>query len=260
MMQWIKLTSIFKKEVRRFFRILGQAVFMPMVTTSLYLLIFGVGLGNQIHVVQGVPYLKFLVPGLIMMSVINNSFLNGSMSLLISKVYGDIEDLKTAPLSVNTIVLGVSLASTFRGVLVAFAVFLVGEVFMYSQFHSLFLPQHMGVFLLLIFLGGLTFSFLGFSAGIMAKSFEFLNSMSQFVILPLVYLGGVFFTLNTLHPFWQKIAQFNPIFYYINGIRYAFLGVSDSSIKEILLILLFFLFVSFILARYAAKNGSYKHL
>ncbi len=177
-----------------------------------------------------------------MMGVINNAYLNSCSSLIISKYYGDIEDLKTAPLSDFVIINALSLASCVRGIIVASVIFFVGEVFSELCIGSTLLPERPLLVLYFLIIAGCSFGVLGAAIGAKAKTFEMLNSISQFILLPLIYLGGVFYSINYLPPFWQKIALCNPMFYYIDGMRYAFFSVSEiSPILSFSVTLVFFL-------------------
>jgi len=256
----IPFNTLLKKEITRFLKVAGQSLVTPLVTSFLYLLIFGIGIGEQISTGDSVAYLVFLIPGLIMMGVLNNSFMNPSFSLMISKIYGDIEDLKTSPLTPTIIVWAMTTAATIRGLIVALVIFLVGQLFSILKFQQFIFPSHIFLLIFILTFAGMTFGLIGFSVGIFARSFEKLNVISQFIILPLTYLGGVFFSLNNLHPFWQFCSKLNPIFYYINAARYSFLNISDTSIIKTVLITLLFFILSYIIAIVSAKKASYKHL
>ncbi|PIS00474.1 MAG: ABC transporter permease [Chlamydiae bacterium CG10_big_fil_rev_8_21_14_0_10_35_9] len=259
-MSLVPFFTLMRKEIKRFLRVIGQTLLTPLVTTFLYLLIFGIGLGNQISTEGGTPYLLFLIPGLITMGIINNSFMNPSFSLMLSKVYGDIEDLKTTSLTTNTIIGAMSCAATLRGLLVGLIIMIIGEVFSFINLGSLLIPFHPFYLLSLTIMAAITFGLMGFSAGIIARSFESLNNITQFIILPLIYLGGVFFSLENLHPFWRACSHFNPIFYYINGVRYSFLNKADASPFNIMIISSFILIVTYFIAFICAKKASYKQL
>lgn len=224
---WTPFRSLLKKEIKRFFRVIGQTLLVPLVNSTLYLLIFGVSLGANIQVGGLENYLSFLIPGLVMMGILNNAFQNSSSSIGTSKFHGDLEDLRIAPLRSWQIVWGLGIGGLIRGILVGCVTFTIGEVFYYFQTGALLGIQNpfpLSVFLLL---GGLSFSFLGITIAFHAKSIDQLSAITGFILLPLMYLGGVFFSLEHLHPFWRTISKFNPMLYFINGVRYGVLDVSD---------------------------------
>ena len=231
-----------------------------MVSSSLYLFIFGISLGRNIGSMHNVSYLEFLIPGLVMMGVINNAYLNNASTLVLSKHFGDIEDLKISPLTPFEIISALSLASTVRAFLVAFSIFFISEIFVILYQHSFFIPKHFVFMFFYLFCASFTFGLLGISVGLYSKSFESLNAISQFILLPLIYLGGIFFPLDLLPPTWQKIAQLNPMFYYIDGVRYTFLGQSNISLlPSIIVVLLFFLFMA-TLAYQFVKRASFRRI
>jgi ABC-2 type transport system permease protein len=256
----IPFNTLLKREIKRFMKISKETLLTPLITSMLYLLIFGVGLGEQIKEGQNVPYFVFLIPGLITMGMLNNSFMNPSFSLLLSKVYGDIEDLKITPLTPKVILWSMSVAGLIRGLVVSVIIFIAGQIFNLLILKQFLLPAHPLILIFVLLIAGITFALIGFSAGIFVRSFEKLNIIAQFVILPLTYLGGVFFSLNNLHPFWQLCSKFNPIFYYINAARYSFLNISDASFFSTSLITILFFIIAYSVALLSAKKASYKHL
>lgn len=251
--------ALFKKECKRFLRVLGQTVITPMINSSLYLFIFGISLGKTIGSMKDVSYLEFLIPGLIMMGIINQSYLNNASSLVISKLHGDVEDLKRSPLKPMEIITAYAAASTVRAFLVAFSIFFISEIFMISYQHSFFVPEHIMIVFFYLFCASFTFGFIGVIVGLSSRSFESLNAISQFILLPLTYLGGIFFPLSILPPLWQKIAQLNPMLYYIEGMRYAFLGQSSVGLSSIVIILFFFCLAA-MLAYQVAKRASFRRI
>ncbi|MEM8629282.1 MAG: ABC transporter permease [Chlamydiota bacterium] len=239
-MKGIPFYMLFRRECHRFFRVLGQSILTPLVTASLYLLIFGTSLSQSLEFFS-LNYLEFLLPGLLMMGVINNAYLNSCSSLIIAKYYGDILDLKTSPLTSFVILNAMGLASCVRAFLVSLAVFFVGELFCLYTLGSWLVPAHPFLSLLLIVIAGYTFGVFGAAIGIVARTFETLNAMSQFILLPLIYLGGVFYPVYYLPPFWQKWVYFNPMFYYIDAIRYSFFSISEIDVRlSFCIIFLFF--------------------
>lgn len=162
-----------------------------------------------------------------MMSCLNNSFQNTSSSIVSSKFSGDLEDLKVAPLSSAQIILALSLAAMIRGLLVGSVTFLVGELAYYWMNESWMVIQHPFLLLAFLVLGSLTFANFGISVAFWARNFDQLSAVSGFILLPLIYLGGVFFSVDNLPPFWKTISLGNPLLYMINGVRYGMLGVAD---------------------------------
>ena len=219
--------SLLRKEVMRFLKVSMQTILTPMVSSLLYLLIFGVSLGAYIQMKGGISYLEFLIPGLVMMGCLNNAFQNSSSSIIIAKFSGDLEDLKVAPISYTQIILAVALGGLVRGVVVGTITYVVGAIFCYFKADTVIAIHHPLWLLVFIVLGGLSFSLLGLAAAFWAKSFDQMAAVNSFILLPLMYLGGVFFSIDNLHPFWQSIARANPLIYFINGVRYGILGVSD---------------------------------
>lgn len=224
---WTPFFSLLKKECLRFFRVIGQTLLIPLVNSSLYLLIFGVSLGQSIQISGHQSYLAFLIPGLIMMGVLNNAFQNASSSIGTSKFHGDLEDLRIVPLKPSQIVWAMGLGGLARGLLVGSITFCIGEIFYFFQTGGILSVAHPLTLIFFLIAGGLTFSFLGISVGFYAKSIDQMSAIGGFILLPLMYLGGVFFSLENLHPFWRALSQFNPMLYFINGVRFGILGVSD---------------------------------
>ena len=224
---YIAFAALFKREIMRFMKVIVQTVITPFVSSSLYLMIFGVSLGKSIVLKDNLPYLSFLIPGLVMMSCLNNSFQNTSSSIISSKFSGDLEDLKVAPFSSAQIILAFGLAAMLRGLLVGLITFFVGEmsyVWMYGTWLEVHHPLMLIAFLLL---GSLCFANFGIMVAFWARTFDQLSAVSGFVLLPLIYLGGVFFSVENLPPLWKSVSMVNPLLYMINGVRFGILGVSD---------------------------------
>ena len=237
--------------------VLVQTLLIPLVNSFLYLLIFGVSLGSAISTPGGRPYLAFLLPGIIMMSVLNNAFQNSSSSVITSKFHGDLEDLRVAPLSPFQVILAFSIGGLIRGIAVGLIVFLVGEG-LYFWTSGSWLEIH-NVFILALFLviGGLAFAQLGITVAFWARTFDQMSAIGGFILLPLMYLGGVFFSLEQLHPFWQAVSRVNPLLYFINGVRYGMLGQADMSWELAAAFSLAALAVVTVLAWRNIKSGHY---
>ncbi len=221
---------LFRRECHRFCKVLVQTVLTPVISAGLYLLIFGVSLGQHIDL-AGTRYLAFLIPGLMMMGLMNNSFQNSSSSLVSSKFTGDIEDLAIVPLSRTNIIWAMSFASVIRGAMVATITLFVGEFFYYFQYQELLIPAHPFWLFYFIVMAGLVFGQLGLIAAFWAKTFDQLSAISTFIILPLTYLGGVFIPVSQLDPVWQMVSMANPLLYFINGLRYSMIGMTDVSVS-----------------------------
>jgi ABC-2 type transport system permease protein len=255
---WDSFVALYDREMKRFMKVIFQTIFAPLINSTLYLLIFGVSLGASITLDHPTSYLAFLIPGLVMMGVLNNAFQNTSSSIVSGKFSGDLEDLKVVPLTPNMILSAMSIAALSRGLIVGLVTFLVGEVFLFvveGSFTSIAHPIWLVYFLAV---GGLSFAALGVSIAFWAKSFDQMSAVGSFVLLPLIYLGGVFFSLKGLHVFWQTISSFNPVLYLINGVRYGISGVTDVDIRMAALVSFVFLMIFHFLALRALKYGSYQ--
>jgi ABC-2 type transport system permease protein len=228
---WNAFISLYSREMKRFLKVVFQTVFTPMINSTLYLLIFGVSLGSNIHLENGVSYLSFLIPGLVMMGVLNNAFQNSSSSIVAGRFSGDLEDLKVVPLTPSVILWAMAIGGLSRGLLVGLITYSVGAVFQFATTGEVGTVAHPASLLFFLSMGGLIFAMIGIAVGFMAKSFDQMSAIGSFVLLPLIYLGGVFFSTRGLNPFWQAVANFNPVLYLINGVRYGALGVSDVDVN-----------------------------
>lgn len=254
---WTPFLSLLRKECLRFVRVIGQTLLIPLVNSALYFMIFGVSLGHQIRVASGLPYLAFLIPGLLVMGVLNNAFQNSSSSIATSKFHGDLEDLRVVPLSPLQIVAAMGIAGMVRGLLVGAVTLTVGEFFFWWSQGSLLVPSHLLDLLFFLVTGGLSFALLGISAGFHAKSIDQLSTIGGFILLPLMYLGGVFFPLESLHPFWQTLSKVNPMLYFVNGVRHGVLGQADIPVLHSALFSSLTVTVLFCIALRTVKAGRY---
>jgi len=214
---------LFYKEVMRFWRVVGQTVGGPVLTAMLYLLIFGHALESHVKVYGQVSYTAFLVPGLAMMSLLQNAFANSSSSLITSKVMGNLVFLLLTPLSYWNWFVAYVGASILRGLVVAVGVFVVALFFTDVSFVA---PVWIVVFALM---GAALMGALGLIAGLYSEKFEQLAAFQNFIVMPMTFLSGVFYSIHSLPPFWQAVSHVNPFFYVIDGFRYGFFGVSDVS-------------------------------
>ncbi len=224
LVNWLGFYTLLSKEVRRFLKVPLQTVFAPMMTTLLFLAIFTLAFGKGGRYVGDMPYATFLAPGLIMMSVIQNSFANTSSSILISKVQGNIVDILMPPLSAAELTLAFALSGLARGLTVASVVGITMWFFIDLKVFS-------WVAVLYFVIGaGLMLSLLGMIGGILSEKFDHMAAMTNFIIMPLSFLSGTFYSIDKLTGIWHQISHFNPFFYMIDGFRYGFIGRSDSSI------------------------------
>jgi ABC-2 type transport system permease protein len=215
--------TLLNKELLRFWKVGFQTVLAPVLSTLLYLMIFSHVLEEHVQVYPNVPYATFLVPGLVMMAILQNSFANSSSSLIQSKVSGNLVFVLLSPLSYQEIFLAYVLASVVRGLAVGLGVYLITQVFFELPLHSA-----AWVFLFAL-MGSALLGALGLIAGIYAQKFDQLAAFQNFVILPLTFLSGVFYSIHSLPPFWLALSHLNPFFYMIDGFRHGFFSVSDTS-------------------------------
>jgi len=243
------LYTLFRKEVARFMRVWKQTLVPPIITIVLYLAIFGKFIGDRISVIEGHSYIDFIFPGLLMMAVIMASYQNTSSSFFGSKFQKSIEELFVSPMAYWKILVGFCAGAMLRGIMVAGLVFITGSLMTDIQIQNYFLA------FVFVFLSSLLFALLGLYNGLYAKSFDDIAIIPTFIITPLIYLGGVFYPISVLGEPWQTISLFNPILYMINGLRYAFIWVSDISIYVSMVILISFITVLTTAILYLLKKG-----
>ncbi|SFD57318.1 ABC-2 type transport system permease protein [Sulfitobacter brevis] len=223
-MNWTAIYSIFSFEMARFFRTIAQSILSPVLSTSLYFVVFGAAIGSRIQEVEGVSYGAFIVPGLIMLSVITQSISNASFGIYFPKFIGTIFELLSAPISFIEIVIGyvgaAALKALFIGVIILITAFFFVDI-------SIAHPFAMVAFLVLTCI---SFALMGFIIGIWAGNFEQLQLVPLLIVTPLVFLGGSFYSISMLPPVWQTISHFNPVVYLISGFRWAFFGTADVPI------------------------------
>ncbi len=217
----VALTTIVRKEIRRFSRIWVQTVVPPAINALLYMLIFGGVIGSRIREMGGHPYMDFIVPGLIMMAIIVSSYANVSSSFFNSKFQRYIEEMLVSPISNITILAGFIMGGMARGLLVGSLVALVSLLF------TAIVPVHPVITILIAVLTSVMFALGGFINAVFARSFDDISIVPNFVLTPLTYLGGIFYSISMLPDVWQKISLVNPVLYMINGFRYGILGQSD---------------------------------
>ncbi len=215
--------TLFKKEILRFWKVGLQTLGAPMLTALLYQLIFSHAIGRHVEALPDVAYNAFLIPGLAMMSMAQNAFANASSSLIQSRLSGNLVFILLPPLSTLSFFGAYVGAAVVRGLLVGLGVVAVTAPF------GLPMPHHMGWIVVFGLLGSAMMAILGLMAGIVAEKFDQLAMFQNFLIMPLTFLSGVFYSINSLPEFWRTVSHFNPVFYMIDGFRYGFFGVSDTS-------------------------------
>ena len=245
----ICLYTIARRETTRIFRIWVQTLVPPVITMTLYFIVFGSFIGSQLSGIKGFEYMAFFAPGLIMMSIITNSYTNTVSSFFSTKFQKNIEEMLVSPTPDWVIVLGYVSGGVIRGLSVGLLVSLVSLIFIRLPMHSLVYT------VLFAFLTSFVFALAGMINGIFAQKFDDISIIPTFVITPLTYLGGVFYSISLLPDFWQMISKANPIIYMIDGFRYGFLGVADMSVTTGLGMLLFFAVVLFSINLYLLKKG-----
>jgi len=221
-MNWIGLQTLVKREIVRSFSIINQVVWPPVITTLLYIFVFGVGLGSQIKTIDGVSYATFLIPGLIMLQVIDQTYSESSSSLFQGRFMNSIQELLIAPLSAVEMVAGYIVSGLLRALFIALLITILGFVFVHT------LPQNWGLYLLVVFLVAVLFSALGIIFGLLAEKFDHIATLTTFVITPLVFVGGTFTSNAFLPPLLRRIAEFNPMFHMIDAFRYSYAGHGDA--------------------------------
>ncbi|HEY0660127.1 MAG TPA: ABC transporter permease [Lysobacter sp.] len=218
------IRAIYQFEMARTFRTLGESILAPVLTTSLYFVVFGAAIGSRMGDVEGVTYGAFIIPGLVMLSLLSESISNASFGIHLPKWSGTIYELLSAPVSTLEIVVGYVGAAATKSVMLGVLILITARVFVpYEIAH----PLWMGCFLVLT---ALTFSLFGFIIGIWADNFQKLQVIPLLVITPLTFLGGAFYSINMLPGAWQKIALFNPVVYLISGMRWSFYGIADVNV------------------------------
>ena len=247
--KWIAFLTIVRKETTRFMRIWQQTVIPPAITTTLYFIIFGNLIGPRIGMMEGFDYMEFIVPGLILMSVITSSYTNVSSSFFSAKFQLSIEELLVSPVPDYIILLGYTAGGILRGLLVGAVVTVV------SIFFSRLSVFHPFVSISVLFLTAALFSLAGFLNGMFAKKFDDVTIIPNFVLTPLTYLGGIFYSIQLLPEFWQSVSFANPILYMINTFRYGFLGVSDISPALSFVLIVAFCIILFIINLCLLRSG-----
>ncbi len=222
---WIGFWTLYRKEVLRFLIVVIQTVISPLVTSLLFLLVLSLAIGNDRDEVLGFPFISFLAPGLIAMQVIQQAFSHSSSSIMIGKIQGNIVDILYAPMSAAEITLATNLAACTRSVIIALVSIIVFSFIVDIQFYNFF------YIFIFTFLGAFILSSIGIIVGLWAEKFDHMASATNFIIVPLSFLSGTFYSINRLPDILKSVSEMNPFFYIIDGFRYGFLGASDGSIQ-----------------------------
>ncbi len=241
--------AIFRFEMARFFRTLLQSLLTPVITTSLYFVVFGAAIGSRMTEVGGVPYGAFIVPGLIMLSLFTESIFNASFGIHFPKYTGTIYELLSAPVSPFEIVLGYVGAAASKSILLGLIILATASLFVPLQILH---PVWMAAFLVLT---ATTFSLFGFIVGIWAKNFEQMQLIPMLIVTPLTFLGGAFYSIDMLPPAWRTLTLFNPVVYLISGFRWSFYGSSDVGVGLSLAMTLGFLLICVVAVAWIFRTG-----
>lgn len=248
-LNWVAFKALAGKEIVRFMRIWQQTIIPPVITTTLYFVIFGNLIGPRIGEMEGYDYMDFIVPGLILMSVITNSYANVASSFFSAKFQRSIEELLVSPTSNITILFGYVSGGVARGILVGLVVTLVSLFFSNLEIHDFLVLTSITLLTSILFALG------GFTNALFAKKFDDISIIPTFVLTPFTYLGGVFYSITLLPEFWQTVSHFNPVLYMINAFRYGFLGISDIPLLSSYLIILAFIVVLFVINLQLINRG-----
>lgn len=247
--KYIALKTIILKEYLRFIRIWVQTVLPPAITTALYFVIFGNLIGSQIGDIDGYKYMDYIVPGLILMAVITNAYGNVVSSFYSAKFQKSVEELLVSPIPNYLILSGYVLGGIARGIIVGIVVTLVAMCFSDIEIHNY------GLSLLVFFLTACLFSIAGFINAVYANSFDDISIIPTFVLTPLTYLGGIFYSIEMLPEFWQTVSMINPILYMINAFRYGFIGITDTDLGVAISIIVIFNILLFSFAMHLLNKG-----
>ncbi len=245
----IALKSIVSKEISRYFRIWIQTLLPPAITMSLYFVIFGQLIGSRVGMIEGISYMEYITPGIIMMSVITNSYSNVVSSFFSAKFQRSIEEMLVSPVPTLYILMGYVLGGVSRGILTGVIVTLVASQFVEIDIFN------WGVLIFVVILTSMLFATAGLVNAVFARKFDDISIVPTFILTPLTYLGGVFYSIKMLPEFWQTVSLANPILYMVNAFRYGFSGISDINIIHALLLIGVFIISLLTLAYYLLAKG-----
>tara|TARA_S200000501_G_scaffold212268_1_gene199462 strand:+ start:156 stop:968 length:813 start_codon:yes stop_codon:yes gene_type:complete len=249
LINWVGAWTLYQKEVLRFLNVWIQTIFSPLVSSLLFLLVLSLAIGGERGEVLGVSFITFLAPGLIAMQVIQQAFSHSSSSFMIGKIQGNILDLLYAPLSATEVTISMSLAAVTRSFMIAAITIIVFYFIIDIQI------KHFFIIVLFTFLSSFILGNLGIIAGLWAEKFDHMATVTNFIIVPLSFLSGTFYTTDRLPDFLQTISKANPFFYMIDGFRYGFIGNSDGSIKVGVIYLIILSFLSWLVTYILFKKG-----
>lgn len=247
---WVAFSTLVQREIRRFFRIWPQTILPPAITMTLYFIIFGNLIGSRIGEMGGFTYMEYIVPGIIMMAVINNAYANVASSFFSAKFQNHIEELIVSPVPNYLILAGYVAGGTARGLCVGIIVTMV------SLFFTHLPVEHIFVTISMVILSAILFAIGGFINAVYARSFDEISIIPTFILTPLTYLGGVFYSISLLPEFWQNVSMLNPILYMVNAFRFGMLGISDIPVVAAFSIILLFIAALTAYALYLLNKGT----
>ncbi len=248
-MNFYAVKAIYRFEMSRTWRTLLQSIVSPVLSTSLYFVVFGSAIGSRIQEVDGISYGAFLVPGLIMLSLLTQSISNASFGIYFPKFTGTIFEVMSAPISMTEILLGYVGAAASKSIILGLIILATAALFVPIEI------KHPFIMLFFLVLTAISFSLFGFIIGIWADNFEKLQLIPLLVVTPLVFLGGSFYSISMLSPVWQKITLFNPVLYLVSGFRWSFYEISDVSVGISLFMILLFLGICLAITTWIFKTG-----
>lgn len=248
-MNWHAVRTIYNHEMARFWRTLWESLASPVISTVLYFVVFGAAIGGRIEEIEGVSYGAFIVPGLIMLTVLQQSVSNASFGIFFPKFIGTIYEVLSAPVSFLEVVLGYVGAAAVKSVLIALVILATSYIFVDLRIEH---PFWMMAFLILT---SVSFSLLGFLLGIWAKDWQQLQIIPLMVLTPLIFLGGAFYSASMLPPFWEKVAHLNPVLYLVSGFRWSFFGLADVPVGVSLFAVALFLALGMAAVWYIFRSG-----
>ncbi len=243
------ILAIYKFEMARTRRTLLQSIVAPVITTSLYFIVFGAAIGSRIQQVEGVSYGAFIVPGLIMLNLLTHSISNASFAIYFPKFVGTVYEMLSAPISTLEVVLGYVGAAATKSIILGMIILITASFFTDLRI------AHPVIMMLFVLLTAITFSLLGFVLGIWADNFEKLSVVPMLVITPLVFLGGSFYSTDMLPPLWQSVSLFNPVLYLVSGLRWSFYEISEVNVVVSLACIVFFMLACLGVVFYMFKTG-----
>jgi ABC-2 type transport system permease protein len=241
--------AIYYFEMSRWFRTIGQSIASPVISTTLYFVVFGSAIGSRITEIDGISYGSFIVPGLIMLSILTESISNASFGIYFPRFTGTIYEVLSAPISAAEILLGYVGAAATKSVILGFLILVTSALFVPLQM------KHPFVMFFFLVLTALTFSLFGFIIGIWADGFEKLQIVPMLIVTPLAFLGGSFYSISMLPPFWQKVSMANPVVYLISGFRWSFYESADVGLGLSLLMIAFFLGLCILIVNWMFATG-----